>query len=207
MEIIDQTSLRQVNRVYNMGLDTDAACLLLIQATGDGAADGIEAMAGLCEKAGATEVHFVTDPEEGEMFVEVRRRVGPAFTKLGKAVLSEDVAVPRQCLPELLAGITRVAESRDVLVPVIGHAGDGNMHPLLVFDAEDADEVARAKAAFADIVDLAISLGGTIAAEHGVGTLKREFIARELDPVHLALQHRIKDALDPDHLFNPGKAI
>ncbi|MEZ5261659.1 MAG: FAD-linked oxidase C-terminal domain-containing protein [Acidimicrobiales bacterium] len=92
-------------------------------------------------------------------------------------------------------------------LPTIGHAGDGNMHPLLVFDGADAGEVARARAALAEIVGLALRLGGTIAAEHGVGTLKRPFLADELDPVQLAVQRRVRDALDPEGRFNPGKAL
>ncbi len=207
MEIVDQASLRQVNAVYHMGLDTAAACLLLVQSSGDRAVAVIEQMAAACLAHGATEVHHVTDPAEGDMFVEVRRRVWPAFEQLGKAMLPEDVAVPRERLAELLAGIVEIGEQRGIDLPTIGHAGDGNMHPLLVFDDADPGEVARAEAAFSDIVELSIGLGGTIAAEHGVGTLKRRFLERELDPVHHAWQHRVKATFDPTGMLNPGKAI
>jgi glycolate oxidase len=121
--------------------------------------------------------------------------------------LPEDVAVPRERLAELLAGITEIGERHRVQLPTIGHAGDGNIHPLLVFDGNDPDETARAKAAFADIVALALGLGGTIAGEHGVGTLKRPFLEDELDPIQLAVQRRIRDALDPHGRLNPGKAL
>ena len=141
------------------------------------------------------------------MFIEVRRRVWPAFERLGKAMLPEDVAVPRERLPELLAGIIEIGERHRVALPTIGHAGDGNMHPLFVFDGNDADEVARMRLAFTDIIDLALRLGGTLAAEHGVGTLKRAFIAQEIDPVHLALQRRLKATLDPAGMLNPGKKL
>ncbi len=207
MEIVDRASLAQVNAVYAMDLDTTAACLLLIQTAGDDAERSIEEMAASCTAHGATEVYHVTDPAEGDMFIEVRRRVWPAFEQLGKAMLPEDVAVPRERLPELLAGIVEIGERHRVALPTIGHAGDGNMHPLLVFDGDDADEVARAQDAFGDIVRLSLALGGTIAAEHGVGTLKRRFLALEVDPVHLGVQHRIKATLDPDGMLNPGKAI
>jgi glycolate oxidase len=210
MEIIDQACLVQTNAVYNMGLDTDAACLLLMQSTAGGAggaADAMADMARICEAAGASEVHFVTDPAEGDMFVEVRRRVGPALAKMAKTALSEDVAVPRQHLTTLLAGIVDVAQRRETRVPTLGHAGDGNMHPILVFDGDDAGELERARLAFADIVDLALGLGGTMAGEHGIGTLKRSFLGREVEPGYLALQHRLKDLLDPHGILNPGKAI
>jgi glycolate oxidase len=207
MEIIDRASLRQVEAVYHMELDIDAACLLLIQTAGDDAATSIAAIAELCRRHGSSTVYHVTDPDEGDQFIEVRRRVWPALEKLGKALLPEDVAVGRQHLPALLAGIEEIGRRHEVVLPTIGHAGDGNMHPLLVFDGGDPAEVARARAAFADIVELALSLGGTIAAEHGVGTLKRAFLERELDPVQLAVQRQVRRTFDPGGLFNPGKAL
>jgi glycolate oxidase len=207
MEIIDQASLRQVEAVYPMELDVDAACLLLMQTSGEDSGSDIADIADICQDHGATDVHHVDDPHEGDMLIEVRRKVWPAFEHLGKALLPEDVAVPRDRLPELLAGITNIAEQHQVLLPVIGHAGDGNMHPLLVFDGTDADEVARVRLAFADIVHLALSLGGTIAGEHGVGTLKREFIEDELSPLQLRVQRSVRELLDPDGRFNPGKAL
>lgn len=207
MEIVDRASLRQVEAVYPMDLDVDAACLLLIQTSGDSAADDIAAISSLCTDSGSTFVYNVSDPHEGDMLIEVRRKVWPAFEALGKALLPEDVAVPRQNLPQLLAGITEIGERHQVMLPTIGHAGDGNMHPLLVFDGNDLDERARVKAAFADIVHLALSLDGTIAGEHGVGTLKKQFLEDELDPIQLATQRSIRDLLDPDGRFNPGKAL
>ncbi|MCB0997957.1 MAG: FAD-linked oxidase C-terminal domain-containing protein [Ilumatobacteraceae bacterium] len=207
MEIVDRRCLEQVNEVYHMDLDTSAACLLLIQSSGDRAVTAIEAMARCCLDQGATDVLHVTDPAEGDMFVEVRRRVWPAFERLGTAMLPEDVAVPRERLAELLAGIVAIGDRHRIDLPTVGHAGDGNMHPVLVFDGADPDAVARAEAAFADIVALALSLGGTIAAEHGIGTLKRRFLADEIEPAHLAWQHRVKATFDPTGMLNPGKAI
>jgi glycolate oxidase len=207
MEILDRASLRQVDAVYNMGLDVDAACLLLIQTSGDQAVASIEAIANICRTAGATYVAHVDDPEEGEMLVEVRRRVWPAFEHLGKAMLPEDVAVPRQHLPELMAGIVAIGERHELELPTIGHAGDGNMHPLLIFNGEDKNEVERVRTAFAEIVKLALSLGGTIAAEHGVGTLKRAFVSEEIGPAELGTMEVIRAALDPDRRFNPGKKL
>lgn len=207
MEIVDRACLRQVEAVYPMDLDVDAACLLLIQTAGDAAAADIATVAEICRANEAGFVHHVDDPHEGDMLIEVRRKVWPAFEQLGKALLPEDVAVPRQRLPELLAGITEIGDRFDLMLPTIGHAGDGNMHPLLVFDGNDADEVGRVKEAFAEIVRLAIALGGTIAGEHGVGTLKRAFVEEELDPIQLATQRNLRALFDPDRLFNPGKKL
>ena len=207
MEIIDQASIRYVEEAFRMELDVDAACLLLMQAQGDRAEATISGMVALCETHGASFVHQSTDPEEGRLLVEARRRVWPALEKTGRQLLPEDVAVPRHRLAELLAGISDIARRHRVQTPVVGHAGDGNMHPIFVIDQNDADEMNRAKAAFEAIVELSLTLGGTIAAEHGVGTLKRRFIEREIDPVDLALQRRLKAAIDPHHRFNPGKAL
>jgi len=207
MEIVDRESLLQVDAVYNMDLDTSAACLLLIQASGDKSAESIGEIAAICESHGATFVAHVEDPHEGDMLIEVRRRVYPAFEQLGKALLPEDVAVPRQRLPELMAGIVEIGERNNIPLPTIGHAGDGNMHPLLVFDGNDPDEVARARTAFEEIVQLSLSLGGTIAAEHGVGTLKRPFLTQELDAVQIWAMEHIRATLDPNERFNPGKAL
>ncbi len=207
MEIMDQASIRRVEQHFHMELDTDAACLLLIQAAGDSAAGAIEAMAGLCDANGASFVYHVADPAEGDMLVEVRRRVGMAMDMTGLMWLPEDVAVPRQRLAELLAGIEAIAQGRNIEIPTIGHAGDGNMHPLIEFDGDDPAAVATARQAFADIIGLSLELGGTIAAEHGVGTLKRDFVDRELDPLQLAVQRQVRATLDPEGLFNPGKAF
>ena len=167
----------------------------------------ISDLADVCEEFGATFVYHAADPDEGEMLLEVRRRVWPAAEKLEKALLPEDVAVKRQFLPELLAGIGSIAEKYNVELPTVGHAGDGNMHPLLVFDEHDPDEVRRVRAAFVEIVQLSLDLGGTIAGEHGVGVLKREFIEDEVEPTYLAWQRQIKATFDPDNRLNPGKAL
>ena len=205
MEIIDQAALRIVERFFPMDLNTDAACLLLMQSIPED--QPISDLADVCEEFGATFVYHAADPDEGEMLLEVRRRVWPAAEKLEKALLPEDVAVKRQFLPELLAGIGAIAEKYDVELPTIGHAGDGNMHPLLVFDENDPDEVRRVRAAFVEIVQLSLDLGGTIAGEHGVGVLKREFIEDEVEPTYLAWQRQIKATFDPDNRLNPGKAL
>ena len=205
MEILDRTALEIVERFYPMDLDTDAACLILMQSSPDD--QPVETLAAICEEFGASFVYHASDPDEGEMLLEVRRRVWPAAEKLGKALLPEDVAVTRDRLPELLAGINGIAAKHELTMPVIGHAGDGNMHPLLVFDEHNPDELERVQVAFAEIVHLALDLGGTLAGEHGVGTLKRQFIEDELDPLDLEVQRRIKATLDPDNRLNPGKKL
>ncbi len=117
------------------------------------------------------------------------------------------MAVPRDALADLLDGVSRIAAERDVPIGVVGHAGDGNMHPIIVIDRADPASVARGRRAFDEIMRLGLDLGGTCTGEHGVGLLKRDWLAREIGPVGLRVHRAIKDALDPAGLLNPGKVL
>jgi glycolate oxidase len=110
-------------------------------------------------------------------------------------------------LPDLLDGIQRIAERHEVLIGTFGHAGDGNMHPTLVFDHRDPEQLARARSAFEDIVRTALELGGTITGEHGVGLLKRSFLTAEIGEAGDRAHRAIKRALDPLGILNPGKVL
>jgi glycolate oxidase len=120
-------------------------------------------------------------------------------------VLTEDVCVPKAQVPEMLARIERIAERYRITIANIAHAGDGNLHPLLITEPGDAEARARAQAAFGDIVADALALGGTVTGEHGVGLLKRPGLAAELSPAVLDLHRAVKQALDPKGILNPGK--
>ena len=123
------------------------------------------------------------------------------------SLLLEDVGVPIPLLPELLTGIEEIAAGHGVQIPVVAHAGDGNTHPIIVYDAADPDSVGRARSAFDAVMALAISLGGTITGEHGVGRLKKGALPDQLGEDVMALTHRIKDALDPAGILNPGAVL
>jgi glycolate oxidase len=130
----------------------------------------------------------------------------PCVERLG-SVLIEDVGVPIPRIPDLIAAVERIAAEHRTLVPVIGHAGDGNFHPLVTFDASDADATRRAEAAFDDIMVAALELGGTITGEHGIGTLKAKHLASQVGDDVLDLTRRVKAALDPGGILNPGKWV
>jgi len=117
----------------------------------------------------------------------------------------DDVCVPLTRFADLFEGIEKLAASYDVLIGVVGHAGDGNMHPTVVFDPEDSDQAQRARQAFGAVMDLGLELGGTITGEHGVGILKKEWLSREIGPVAMRLHRDIKRVLDPQGILNPGK--
>ena len=191
-----------------MGLDRTAAAMILAASDerGPAGAQDAEFMVDVLNSHGAKEVFSTTDPDEGEAFVAARRYAIPAVEAKGSLLL-EDVGVPLPQLAELVSGIEAIAAERDLLISVIAHAGDGNTHPLIVYDPADADMTARAHRAFGEIMELAVRLGGTITGEHGVGRLKRPWLASQLGPEAMELNRRIKQALDPLGILNPGAAI
>ena len=205
LELMDQTSINAVEDYRSMGLDRSAGAMLIAQSDAPGAASAaeIEIMESACTTAGAKEVFITTDPDEGELFVAARRAAFPAIETRG-AILLEDVGAPVPALPELLSGIAAVAEQHAVEIPVVAHAGDGNTHPIVVFDRGDAAAQERAYLAFNEIMQLAIRLGGTITGEHGVGRAKKAALPAQLGPQVMALSHKIKNALDPLGILNPG---
>ncbi len=155
-------------------------------------------------EAGAIWVEQSTDDAEAEALFEARRLAYPALERLGP-VLTEDVCVPRSKVPAMLEQVSAIAARHGVRIATIAHAGDGNLHPLLITPAGDAAARTAAQAAFEEFLDAAIALGGTVTGEHGVGILKRDGMRRELDPGSLALQSAVRRALDPLEIFNPGK--
>ena len=208
MELMDHASINAVEDFRQMGLDRDAGALLVAQSDAPGAAREleVEVMQKACQAAGATEVFVTDDAEEGEMFVEARRAAFPAIEKQG-ALLLEDVGAPIPLLPELLAAITTIADKYDIEIPVVAHAGDGNTHPIIVYDAADPASEQRAREAFDEVMHAAIALGGTITGEHGVGRAKKGALPDQLGPDVMALTRRVKDALDPDGILNPGAIL
>lgn len=208
MELMDAASVNAVEDFKPMGLDRSAGALLVAQSDAPGAARADEAalMEAAFTAAGATEVFVTDDPEEGEMFVAARRMAFHAIEARGSLLL-EDVGAPVPLLPDLLGAVAAIAEKHGVEIPTVAHAGDGNTHPIVVYDAADADSTARARAAFDDVMAAAITLGGTITGEHGVGRAKKGALPDQLGPDVMALTRRVKDALDPDGILNPGAIL
>ena len=205
LEVMDNTCIRAVDDLLHADLDRDAHALLVAQSDSGGAAAlaEIAELTRLCEAAGADLVHSTADPAEGDLLLAARRVALPALERLGSTLI-DDVAVPRSRIAAFLDGCDAIAAGRELTIGVVGHAGDGNMHPTVCFDATDADQRSRAFAAFDDILELGLSLGGTITGEHGVGSLKVDWLAREIGPVSLSVHQAIKQALDPAGILNPG---
>lgn len=206
-ELMDRTAINAVEDEMNMGLDREAAAFLVVQLdSGSGADEDVTFVEEQCLGNGASECFFTLDPEEGEMFITARREGIPAVEKLGPLLL-EDVGVPVPQLPALMAGINDIAARRDITIAMVAHAGDGNTHPLLVLDPQDDAQQARAQMAYGEIMDLAISLGGTITGEHGVGRLKQPWLTDQVGERAYALTRQIKSVFDPNGILNPGVIV
>ena len=207
LELIDGASLRAIEAYRPMGLPTGARALLLAACdTGPRAAADLDRIGALCEEAGATELHVATDATEADMLLAARRLAYPALERLG-SVIVDDLAVPRSRLAEVLDGVDRIAAEHDLTITMIAHAGDGNVHPNIIVPHGDTEALARGRRAFDAIMELGLSVGGTCTGEHGVGLLKRDWLASELGPVGLRVHRAVKDALDPAHILNPDKVL
>ena len=208
LEFMDSMAINAVEDTLHMDLDRSAAAMLVAGSDerGLGGSEDAALMAAVFAENGAVEVFSTDDPDEGEAFVAARRFCIPAVEAKGSLLL-EDVGVPLPALGELVTGIERIGVERDLMISVIAHAGDGNTHPLIVYDPADAAMTERAHLAFGEIMDLAVGLGGTITGEHGVGRLKRPWLSGYLGPEVMELNQRIKAALDPLGILNPGAAI
>jgi glycolate oxidase len=208
LEFMDSVAINAVEDTMRMDLDRSAAAMLVAGSDERGRAgsEDAELMAAIFAENDATEVFSTNDPDEGEAFVAARRFCIPAVEAKGSLLL-EDVGVPLPALGQLVTGIARIAAECDLMISVIAHAGDGNTHPLIVYDPADTPMTERAHVAFGEIMDLAVGLGGTITGEHGVGRLKRPWLDGYLGPEVMDLNRRIKQALDPQGILNPGAAI
>ncbi len=207
LEIMDQRTVTAVEEWKHMGLDTTAAAMVVAQSdVANLAAVEVQDMAVVCERLGATSVVRSSNELEARLLVQARRLAIPAIEQRGTWLL-DDVGVPCARIPELLRRVEEIAVARQTDIYSFGHAGDGNMHPTMVFDGRDPQATARAEAALDDIVVTALDLGGTVTGEHGVGILKRRHLGRELGADNHDVQRRLKATLDPTGILNPGKAL
>ncbi len=207
MEIMDATSIEAVEAHLKteLGAGKGCAALLLCQSDsgGEAATRELSAIEQICTDVGADLVHTTFDLAEGQLLLAARRAVLGALELYG-AWMTDDVCVPRTRIAELIAACERISAEVGLRIAVVGHAGDGNMHPTIVYDASSESEFERANTAFNDILAAGLALGGTVTGEHGIGKIKRDWLEREIGPVGMRVHRSLKAALDPDNLFNPG---
>jgi glycolate oxidase len=206
LELIDRATVNAIEDYRRMDLDRSAAGLLIGQADGAAAADEVRQMTRCCEEAGADLVVQATTAEESELLVQARRLAGPAVLATGPTVI-EDVCVPPGRLTEMLAAVQAVSMDSGIPIATVAHAGDGNLHPVLMLPDLAEGTVAQAMAAGQRLCEHARRLGGTITGEHGVGVLKQGWVRQQLGPESLAVHQAIKAALDPAGILNPGRSF
>lgn len=208
LEFMDRTSVHAVNGQFHLGFEDTVDAVILAQSDAGGAAGEaeIEVIAGILRDCGAVDVVVAESDQEADALLAARREVLTAFEAMGTTLI-DDICVPRDRLADLVAGIEKIAVAQGLTIGVLGHAGDGNFHPTVVFDGADPEEAARAHAAFEEIMMLGLELGGTITGEHGVGLLKRGPLTTEIGDLSLRVHRDIKNALDPQGILNPGKVF
>lgn len=203
MELMDRRTLDCVGRFTGQDLLPGGSAYLLVQCDGDGAGRSAQAVADLIRSGGGT-AETTSDAVESERLLVLRRSAFPALESMG-TLLVEDIAVPRDRLGEAFAAIRGLEERYGLIIPTTCHAGDGNLHPTFVFEGSEVPDVVWAAAG--ELFSLALELGGTLTGEHGIGLLKRKWLADELGPEQFELQQQIKALFDPGHILNPDKVF
>ncbi|MDC5695843.1 FAD-binding protein [Intrasporangium calvum] len=203
LEMMDRASLDAVRGFGDYGFPEESEAVLLVQSDRPGhTAEDVARYGELMTAAGAVEVAVAEDRQEADLLLQGRRVLSTAVEALG-ARIAEDVCVPVGRLGEYVRGAAEAARRFDVRIPVSGHAGDGNLHPSIVYPYGDAGARERAWAAFDELMQLGLSLGGTVAGEHGIGSIKRRWFAAEVGPREVERQRAIKAVFDPSGIMNP----
>jgi glycolate oxidase len=209
VEFLDNTTIRCVEDYAHIGLPTSAKALLLLEV--DGHEEVVQREADLihtiCKSKGATEVKIAQTEDEALKLKEARRTAFSALARVKPTTILEDATVPRSNLAVLVEKIDAIAQKYNLKIGNFGHAGDGNLHPTCLTDERDAGEIKRVEQAFNDIYDETLKLGGTVTGEHGVGLAKKGFLEKMIDVPTMDTMRKIKTALDPNNVLNPGKII
>jgi glycolate oxidase len=208
LELMDQTALVCIEEAMQLGLNTDVEASLIIES--DGAEEQtvlfeIETAARICRESGARSVMMAHNESERASLWKARRSMSPSLARKAPNKLGEDITVPRSAIPEIVKRLRAISEKHGLPVVIFGHAGDGNLHPNILFDKRQSEQWEKAEQMVAEIFEASLAVGGTLSGEHGVGILKRPYLERALGPVSIEVQRHIKQALDPLNILNPGK--
>lgn len=208
LELMDKTAIECIEEAMQLGLNTDVEASLLIET--DGADEQtvlheVTIAAQICEEQGARSIKMAQNTTERNNLWKARRSISPALARKAPNKLGEDITVPRSAIPEVVFQLRQISKKYDLPIVVFGHAGDGNLHPNILFDKSQPEQWAKVEQMVAEIFDASLVAGGTLSGEHGVGLLKRPYMEKALGPVSLDLQRQIKGVLDPLNILNPGK--
>ncbi|MHB8910994.1 MAG: FAD-binding oxidoreductase [Syntrophales bacterium] len=209
LEIVDKVSINVIEDYTHMGLPREAEALLLIEVDGPAVsvAGESERLTELCREMGAHEVKVARTAAENDEIWTARRSAYGAGARLKPTAIAEDCTVPVGNLVAMFQAVARIAEKYRLLIPVVAHAGDGNLHPLILTDANDQEEMPRVLKAMDEISIAAVELGGTLTGEHGIGIAKRDILPFELGEVAMEITRNIKKAFDPLNILNPDKVV
>lgn len=207
LDIMDEKTLQTVEKFYPAGLLTDKDAALFLEVDGYSASLDYQQdkVVELCKLCGAAEIQFSKTQEDANRIWTARRSAFAACAKLRPNVVAEDVVVPREKIAELVDGIRKICDTNRLLVCIMGHIGDGNVHPNIPLDLRDEDDVNNYKKAKDEIHQLAIDLGGTLSGEHGIGCEKSKYMTNAIDEVTLEYMKRIKKVFDEKNILNPQK--
>ena len=209
MEILDNITIRAVEDYKKIGLPVDSEAVLLIEV--DGVKEAVEKEAkkvkDICLQCGADSISAAEDDSRRDEIWAARRSVNPAMARVKPTAITEDATVPRSKIPEMIRAVKGIAEKYNVMIGTYGHAGDGNLHPKILTDENNAEEMVRVHKAISEIFDKALALGGTLSGEHGIGIAKAHFMPRQFSAEELDMMKKLKNAFDPGHILNPGKFI
>lgn len=208
LELMDQTALTCIEEAMHLGLNTDLGASLIIETDGTDeqtVLSEIEACARICEETGAQTVKMAKNETERASLWKARRSISPALARRSPNKLGEDITVPRSAIPEVVKLLRGISAKYGLQIVIFGHAGDGNLHPNILFDKRIPEQWKAVEQMVAEIFDAALSVGGTLSGEHGVGVLKRPYLEKALGTISITVQRSIKQALDPQNIFNPGK--
>jgi glycolate oxidase len=207
IELMDNWMLRRIEEQTPLGLPQDAAAILLFELDGSAAsvAPETQAVIRLCEAAGAVQARAARDAQDADKLWGARRAAFSAVFGSAPTVLAEDVTVPVSKIPDLIDRIAEIRQRHDVTIVLVGHAGDGNLHPSVLTDRGNAEHFARAEQAVHEIFSAALALGGALSGEHGIGLEKRKFLKHAMQPQAIELLRQIKSVFDPKGILNPGK--
>jgi glycolate oxidase len=207
LELMDDQAIRCVENYLHLGLPLDAGAILIIEV--DGAPELIDGQVGqmddLCREGGAREVRAATNEQERNEIWAARRAVSAAVVQIKPTKISEDISVPRSQIPNMARKLKEIAARYDLNLVIFGHAGDGNLHPNILCDQKDAEEMERVARAVDELFQAAIDLGGTLSGEHGIGVMKAPYLKLETGEAGYQAMLAIKQALDPNNILNPGK--
>ncbi|MEW6113360.1 MAG: FAD-linked oxidase C-terminal domain-containing protein [Thermodesulfobacteriota bacterium] len=209
LELMDKTVISAVEADAKLGLPTDVDAILLVEVDGDPESlDGqVKKIRGILQDKRAATVTAASSREEADKLWAARRGAIPAMARLRPNARIEDATVPVSRMTAMIRKIMEISKKYDVQIGVLAHAGDGNLHPLILFDARNQDEMRRVEQATEEIFREAVTLGGTLTGEHGIGLAKKRFLPMEIDEVGMSVTKRIKESLDPKGILNPGKFV